>query len=78
MEDQDHHLTCTAPEAGAVEAEQLLGQETEAQAENTEAAAGAAEAEPRPAGRAGRVEQATRLSSPISKCRITLLSLGST
>jgi hypothetical protein len=23
MEDQDHHLTCTAPEAGAAEAEQL-------------------------------------------------------
>jgi len=47
--------------AVVVAAAHLLGQETEAQAENTEAAAGAAEAEPRPAGRAGRVEQATQL-----------------
>jgi len=46
MEDPDHHLTCTAPEAGAVEAEQLAQRAAEATVVCTEEEGVAAAAEP--------------------------------
>jgi len=65
-EAQARRTDCMGLVVVVVVAAQLLGQETEARAENTEEAAGVGAAEPRPAGRAGRAAQDTQLSSLIS------------